>query len=95
MYTVQMEQECACFKRSEYTNNKSFENQQDAYNYTNILAEFMNEDFCSRHKFVGQRVSDTEYVIRVNDNGGGGCGTGGSSESASASSCSSGSCGCE
>jgi len=90
MYTVQMEHECGCFKRSEYTNDKSFDKQQDAYNYSNIVAEFMNEEFCSKHLFVAQKAGDNEFLIRVveNPNAGGSCGT------SSTSSCSTGSCGC-
>lgn len=91
MYTVEVSQECACFKKSEYENKKSFDNQQDAYNYANIVSEFMNEDFCSTHLFVPKRVGDNEFLIGVVDNpNAGSCGT-----SSSASSCSSGSCGCE
>jgi len=90
MYTVQMEHECGCFKRSEYTNDKSFEKQQDAYNYANIVTELMNEEFCTKHLFVAQRAGDYEFLIRVSDNpNAGSCGT------SSASSCSTGSCGCE
>jgi len=91
MYTVQMEHECGCFKRSEYASEKSFDNQQDAYNYSNIVAEFMNEEFCSKHLFFAQRTGDNAFLIRVaeNPNAGSSCSTG------SASSCSTGSCGCE
>ena len=46
MYTVQMEQECGCFKKSEYTNNNTFKTQQEAYQYSNVVAELMNEEFC-------------------------------------------------
>ncbi|MDF1880535.1 hypothetical protein JHD50_04325, partial [Sulfurimonas sp. MAG313] len=55
MYIVQMEQECGCFKKSEYANNNTFETQQDAYNYSMIVAELMNEEFCSQHTFYSQR----------------------------------------
>lgn len=90
MFTVQMEHECGCFKRSEYTNNKSFETQKDAYNYSNILAELMNEEFCGKHMFVSEKMAGDEFLIRVVDNpNAGSCGTGGES------SCSTGSCGCE
>ena len=91
MYTVTIGHECACFKKSEYESVKSFDNQQDAYNYANIVTEFMNEDFCTTHVFVPQRVGDNEFQIAVMDNpNAGACGTGGSSDS----SCSTGSCGC-
>jgi len=78
MYTVQMEHECGCFKRSEYENGKSFDTQRDAYNYSNIVAEFMNEEFCSKHLFVAQRSGENEFLISVseNPNAGGSCSTG-------------------
>ena len=78
MYTVQMEHECGCFKKSEYESEKSFDNQRDAYNYSNIVAEFMNEEFCTKHLFSAQIVDDNDFVIRVTDNpnAGGSCSTG-------------------
>ncbi|MBT5935069.1 hypothetical protein [Sulfurimonas sp.] len=91
MYTVQMEEECACFKKSEYANEKSFDNQQDAYNYANIVAEFMNEDFCTTHLFTSQMIGPKTFMIRVsaNPNVGSSCGT-----DSSGGSCDTGSCGC-
>lgn len=91
MNTVTMEHECACFKKSEYESKQTFDTQKDAYNYTNTLIEFMNEDFCTTHQFVAQRTQDDNFIIQVinNPNAGSSCG----SES-SESSCSTGSCGC-
>jgi len=65
MYTVQMEQECGCFQKSEYTNNNTFKTQQEAYQYSNVLAELMNEEFCGRHTFFSQPAEDNTFVIRV------------------------------
>ncbi|PHR56350.1 MAG: hypothetical protein COA44_08310 [Arcobacter sp.] len=65
MYTVRMQEECACFKKSEYTNNNEFKTQQDAYNYSMVLAELMNEEFCGRHKFYSQRAQGDNFIIRV------------------------------
>ena len=88
MYTVTIDQECACFKKSEYNKEESFDTQRDAYNYTNTVIEFMNEDFCSTHQFVGQRTQDDNFIIQVVENpNAGSCSTGDSS-------CNSGSCGC-
>ncbi len=86
MNTVEVEFECGCFKKSEYEAKKTFDNQREAYNYTNLLVEFMNEDFCTKHMFVAQRTQDDNFVIQVldNPNAGGSCSTG---------SC--GPCGCE
>jgi len=65
MYTVVMEKECECFKKSEYTNNNTFKTQQEAYNYSNLIAEFMNEEFCGRHTFFSEPAEDKHYVVRV------------------------------
>lgn len=88
--------ECACFKKSEYASEKSYEKQQDAYNYANIVTEFMNEEFCSTHLFFPQRVSENEFVIAVSENpNGGSCSTGscGTDSSGDEESCGT-SCGC-
>jgi len=65
MYTVQIEKECACFKKSEYENNMTFETQKDAYNYANIVAEFMNEEFCGQHIFSAHRGDGDYFFIKV------------------------------
>jgi hypothetical protein len=68
MYTVQIQEECACFKKSEYTNNATFQTQKEAYEYSNILAELMNEEFCSKHLFYSQIAEGNNFVIRVDRN---------------------------
>ena len=68
MYTVKMEQECKCFKKSEYTNNVSFETQQDAYKYATTVAEFMNEEFCGKHNFTAHKGEGDYFVIAVTIN---------------------------
>lgn len=65
MYMVQMEEECECFKKSDYTNNNSFKTQQEAYQYSNILVELMNEEFCGKHTFYSQRAEGNNFVVRV------------------------------
>jgi hypothetical protein len=91
MYTVSMGHECACFKRSEYESEKTFENQKDAYNYANVLVELMNEEFCATHQFFPQITSDNDFIIGVteNPNKAGSCST-----SSDPTGCSTGSCGC-
>lgn len=65
MYTVQMEKECACFKKSEYRNNMTFETQKEAYNYAKIVAEFMNEEFCGQHVFSAHLGEGNYFLITV------------------------------
>ena len=65
MYTVQMEKECGCFKKSEYANNVTFETQQNAYQYATTVAEFMNEEFCGTHTFTAHKGEGDYFLIRV------------------------------
>lgn len=65
MYTVQVEKECSCFKKSEYENNVTFETQKDAYQYANTVAEFMNEEFCNTHIFSAHKGDGDYFLIAV------------------------------
>ena len=65
MYKVQMEKECGCFKKSEYTNNVTFETQQDAYKYATTVAELMNEEFCGTHNFTAHKADGDCFFIKV------------------------------
>lgn len=78
MFTVTVEKECGCFKKSEYQKEKSFEKQQDAYMYSKALEELMNEEFCKKHLFFAQKTGDQTFMIKVadNPNKGGCCGSG-------------------
>jgi len=78
MFRVEMEHECGCYKKSEYTGEKLFQTQQEAYNYSNVLVELMNEEFCSKHLFVSEKMDGDVFLIRVsaNPNAGGSCSTG-------------------
>jgi hypothetical protein len=68
MYTVQMQKECSCFKKSEYENNVSFETQKDAYQYATTVAEFMNEEFCGTHNFKVHKGEGDYFLIGVEVN---------------------------
>ena len=65
MYTVQLAKECKCFQKSEYKPWRTFETQKDAYRYATILAELMNEEFCSQHTFSAHKVEGNNFVISV------------------------------
>ena len=77
MFTVQVERECGCFKRSEIKKEKSFENRDDAILYSQTIAEIMNEDFCKKHHFTARASASNEFVIGVGEGSGGGCCGGG------------------
>jgi hypothetical protein len=78
MFTVEVEKECGCFRRSEYQKEKSFDTRDEAFLYSKALEELMNEEFCGKHRFIAKELSDTEFMVRVGDNpkGGGCCGGG-------------------
>ena len=79
MYSVTVEKECGCFRRSEYKKEKSFDNKENAFIYSKALEELMNEEFCNKHLFFTKALNDKQFVIRVadNPNGGGSCCGGG------------------
>jgi hypothetical protein len=78
MYTVEVQKECGCFKRSEFQKTKSFEKRQDAILYTESLVDLMNEDFCQKHHFMPMTVSEDKVLIIMGTpaSGGGCCGGG-------------------
>ena len=89
-----MSHECACFKKSEYESEKSFDLQKDAYAYANALAELMNEDFCNTHEFFPQITSENNFIIGVSENQNSSCSTGSCAPSDADTGCDTGSCGC-
>lgn len=63
-----MQEECACFLKSEYQSSAEFATQKEAYEYSNVLAELMNEEFCSKHLFYSQIAEGNNFVVRVDRN---------------------------
>ncbi|HHH19024.1 MAG TPA: hypothetical protein ENK86_00715 [Campylobacterales bacterium] len=52
MFTINVAQECGCFKRSDMTNNQSFDSKDDALIEAQSMASQMNETFCQKHEFT-------------------------------------------
>ncbi|HQR74111.1 MAG TPA: hypothetical protein PLH07_07790 [Sulfurovum sp.] len=77
MFTVQVERECGCFRRSEIEKEKTFQNREDAISYSKAIAEIMNEDFCKKHHFTAKASAGNDFVIGVGEGSGGGCCGGG------------------
>ncbi len=80
MYTIQMEKECGCFKKSDYTNPMTFESKDDALMQARLMENHMNREFCQKHFFTA--IEDGENItIKVEErpkqeNTGGCCGGG-------------------
>jgi hypothetical protein len=52
MFTIQIEKECGCFKKSAYENNMQFESKDDALMQARLMESHMNQKFCQKHMFT-------------------------------------------
>lgn len=52
MFTITVEKECGCFKKSAFENNKTFESKDDALLQAQIMTNHMNDKFCQKHEFT-------------------------------------------
>lgn len=64
MYTIVVDRECGCFKRSTLENNVKVESKDEALEKSLQMVEIMNENFCSKHKFALEEVGDT-FLIKM------------------------------
>ena len=78
MYKVEVPHQCGCFKRSEYKAEKTFDDINEAIAYTEALTELMNDEFCGKHKFSPQTISQNhvQIVFGGSSSGAGCCGGG-------------------
>ena len=79
MYTIQIEKECSCFKKSDLVNGLEMASKDGALLKSIEMRDTMNDEFCGKHSFKVQEVGDN-FVIAMSDstsNGccGGGCGS--------------------
>lgn len=51
MYTINVDKECGCFRRSSFENNVSFQSNDDALIKANEMVKHMNDKFCGKHGF--------------------------------------------
>ena len=61
MYTIEMEKECSCFKKSNNESTLSFETREDMINRARVLECLMNQQFCMKHFF--EAVDYGEKII--------------------------------
>jgi len=66
MFTVSVEKECGCFRKSGLENNKQFENKDDALIDAMNRAKEMNQEFCQKHAFHVVESGDV-ILIKVDD----------------------------
>ncbi len=51
MYTLEIEKECSCIKKSGLEMSMTFETREDMYNKARVLECRMNQEFCMTHFF--------------------------------------------
>lgn len=61
MYTIEMEKECSCFKKSGHESTMTFESREDMINKARVLECLMNQQFCMKHFF--EAVDYGEKII--------------------------------
>jgi len=61
MYTIEIEKECSCVKKSGFENNMTFETRQDMINKARVMECLMNQQFCMTHFF--EAVDYGEKII--------------------------------
>jgi len=64
MFTITVDKECGCFKKSDLENNKNFDNADDALIEAKNMVNFMNKDFCQKHSFqLSENGSDFSIAM--------------------------------
>ncbi|MCB4746601.1 MAG: hypothetical protein LGB68_05580 [Sulfurovum sp.] len=82
MFTIEMQKECGCFKKSDYVNPIVFKSKDDALMQARLMENHMNREFCQKHFFTAVEEGKNKIVIQVEERkkeesrGGGCCGGG-------------------
>lgn len=58
MYTIEVEKECGCFKKSGFENNIAFETKEEAHMRAKVMECRMNQEFCFKHFFEAVDYGD-------------------------------------
>lgn len=58
MYTIEIEKECGCFKKSAFENHTAFETKEEALMRAKVMECRMNQEFCFRHYFEAVDYGD-------------------------------------
>lgn len=63
MYTVNVDKECGCFRRSALENNLQIESKDDALLKAMEMKNTMNQKFCGKHDFDVVEAED-KFIIK-------------------------------
>lgn len=71
MYTIEIENECSCFKKSGMQNNMTFETLEDAHMKAKVIECRMNQEFCLKHYFTavdyGEKIVIKSIIRPIDD----------------------------
>ena len=65
MYTIEIDEECSCFKKSNFENNMKFDSREDMLNRARVLECLMNQQFCQTHYFEAVDYEDKIVMHRT------------------------------
>lgn len=78
MSTINIVQECGCFKRSDLENNTSFQSNDEAMIKAQEMLNHMNTKFCGKHGFeLSENGQDFSIAMKAPQAVSGGCCGGG------------------
>lgn len=63
MFTVTIEKECTCFKRSKFEAVQSFESEEEAFKTATKMAKQMTQEFCKHHAFSVIKEDDDFLIL--------------------------------
>lgn len=76
MFTINVAQQCGCFKRSDLESGVSFDSKDDALMKAQEMSNEMNNDFCGKHKFSLAEDGDNFTISLAQPEKSGCCGGG-------------------
>ena len=79
MFTINVEKECGCFKKSAYENGMSFNSKDEALQQALLMESYMNQKFCQKHMFSVSENGDNLHIavdMKAQESTGGCCGGG-------------------
>jgi hypothetical protein len=63
MYTINVPQQCGCFKRSNHEAVQGFEDKDLALIQANEMAKDMNTTFCKKHAFIVREEGNAFTIV--------------------------------
>ena len=59
MFTISVDKECGCFKKSDFENNTTEKSKDEALLKAQQMVNHMNDEFCQKHSFTLREDGNT------------------------------------